>query len=405
MKDKKKAPLFAPFSFGANNLSATDIGALAKSDPDAFGAKLQEAVENGDLSWSKITNLPALYHGLRDVRVKTYVEDVGEKFAVTASAFPILSGTLTVAALNEAFENEETIGEQLTTPLNDPKKVTTIVGIESLDNGVERVDETQDFPEIGASEEKYQILSNKNGRILRISKEMIAENDVAGILDRVNALARISSNRIEGLTLKGVTDHFGSASTPAEPYTLRFNGSNVALFTTSANSPGEGAPSGTRVINNALVDETDLDAAYTRLSTFLDDLGERIAIPASKLQMLIPFALQTTAFKLLNSIFQPGIENEINVYGPNGARNPKVVTSTRMDDLSVSAWYLGDFKSQFTRKWKAQLEFMSLGMDSEAYLRAEIAFQSRVSWDAVVGARSYRRVVQCLSGTTAPFDE
>jgi len=73
-----------------------------------------------------------------------------------------------------------------------------------------------------------------------------------------------------------------------------------------------------------------------------------------------------------------------------------------LDDLSTTVWYLGWFEKQFKRKWKLRFEYVTLGQDTESYLRSRIAFQARLGWDVEIGATDYVYVVQCLSATTAP---
>jgi len=90
---------------------------------------------------------------------------------------------------------------------------------------------------------------------------------------------------------------------------------------------------------------------------------------------------------------------------PTASRTAWVVSSPKLDDYSTSAWYLGMFPRQFRRKWKLRAEYVTLGQDTESYLRSRIAFQMRVAWDCEIGAVDYVYVVQCLSGTTAPADE
>jgi len=119
--------------------------------------------------------------------------------------------------------------------------------------------------------------------------------------------------------------------------------------------------------------------------------------------LLTPFALDATAAKILGSEYAPGVENELNNWGPRGSRRPRHLSSSKMDDLNTSAWYLGDFKSQFIRKWKLRYENASLGGNgTQLWLDQRIAAQFRLAWDVEIGAIGYTGVVQCLSGTTAP---
>jgi len=112
--------------------------------------------------------------------------------------------------------------------------------------------------------------------------------------------------------------------------------------------------------------------------------------------------------RIFNSEYTPGVKNQINVYGPSGQwwiPPERRITTPMLDDLSSSAWYLGNFKRQFVRKWKLEFEYVTLGTNTQAYLNSRIAFQARIAWDVEVGAVDYVYCVQNLSGTTAPIDE
>jgi hypothetical protein len=174
------------------------------------------------------------------------------------------------------------------------------------------------------------------------------------------------------------------------------------LYSSTANTPSTRTPSGTRVTNNALVDETDLDAVRSVLAAMKNERGKRIAIPISRCTLLVPDALAGVANKLLNSEYVPGVVNEVSSWGPRGQYRPKLRTSPKLDDISTTAWYLGQFDKQFVRKWKLRMEYMMLTGDTESKLRARIAAQFRIAWNCEIGARDHVYVVQSLSGTTAP---
>ncbi|MFA7098196.1 MAG: hypothetical protein WC383_17150, partial [Gammaproteobacteria bacterium] len=194
----------------------------------------------------------------------------------------------------------------------------------------------------------------------------------------------------------------------SEPYVYRPEGTGTALYSATANTPGTRAPSGTRKESNAFADYTDLEAARQLLATMKNERGRRIAVPRSQIALLVPDALIDKVARVLNSEMTPGVENEVSSWGPRGMFHvpiERVYSSPKLDDLSASAWYYGAFRRQFVRKWKMRYEIVTLGMDTQAYLNSQIAFQARIAWDCEVGATDYVYVVQNLSGTTAPADE
>jgi hypothetical protein len=399
---KPKARMSPNVHVGGGGLDTAALRQLAESEPKAFMAKTQGLIDEGKLRWSNIGDLRHLFFALSDVQVPATVSIMGQQRAIMASAFPLLSGALTVAGINEAYESVPTIGQDLVTDREDPKRITTMASIQSLDTEIDTVKEGDDFPEIGAGEEKFEIRSKRNGRRFSITAEAIEENDVADIVTKVNALGQIAADWVEEQTLRRVCDIDGSAASAAEPYVLRPNGSGTALYSATADTPGTRAPSGTRVNTNALVDTTDLDAARAVLAAMKNSRGKRISIPISRCTLLVPDALAGTALKIQGSELEPGIENELNNWGTRGAYRPQFRSSPKLDDLSTTAWYLGWFQRQFIRKWKLRFEYVTLSGDTESFLRRRPAFQGRIAWDCEIGATDYVYVVQSIEATTAP---
>jgi len=391
-----------------NKPSVYDLRTLAQNEPELFVRKIEKGIAEEKLTLESIKRWDFLYSALADVSVPVRMDVGGAQRSISTSAFPILTGTLAIAAINAAYDAVPSIGQDLVTDIEDNKKVTTMAQLHTLDKNVDEVKELDDFPEIGTNEEKIEIRHKRNGRKITISAEAIEENEAADIVSRINALGEIAGEWIEEQTLLRVTDHYGSGTAPAEPYVYRPNGTGTQLYNATANNPGTRAPSGTRVNSNALVDDTDLDNVRSVLRAMKNARGKRINIPWSEVQLLIPDALIGTMLKIANSELVPGVENEVSSWGPRGSffiPLDRIKSSPKLDDLSTSAWYAGAFKRQFTRKWKLRFEFANLGMDTQAYLNSRVAAQFRIAWDMEVGARDYVFCVQSLSATTAPVDE
>ncbi len=397
----KKRNFITNYTVGTPGLDVAALRNRAQAEPEVFMREIDEMVDGG-LRWSDITDVKRLYNAFAEIEVSTNVNIAGSQRAVMASAFPLLSGSLTVAGINDAYDSVPTIGQELVKEMDSNKKNTVVSGILSDNPAVDGVREGEDYPEIGASEEKFEIRHKRNGRRVSITAEMIEENDMAGIVNRVNAVGEIAANTVETQTLRRVCDIDGSGSSPAEPYVLHYSGAAAALYQTDNDPLTRLTSSGNRYTTNALVDTTDLDNVRLRLAGHKDSMGERILIPASQCTLLVPDALYGTALKIRTSEYESGVENEKSNWGPTGEFQPKVLSSPKLDDLSTTAWYYGNFKKQFTRKWKLRFEYVSLGSSTESYLRSRLAAQFRVGWDCEIGATDYVYVIQSLSGTTAP---
>lgn len=402
---KKRKLLSSNITVGERGVMSVDgLRQLAESNPTGFQARTQGLIDSGEFTLAGIRDLKGLFTSLIDVEVPVHVdvEGLSGQRAIMASAFPLLVGGLMIAEVNAGYAAVPTIGQELVTERDDNKKVSVIAGITNMDKDTDRVLEGDVFPEISAGEKKAEIRSKRNGRSLSITAEAIEENAVADIVDRCNALAEIASDWVEEQTLERVTDKTGSnTSSAAEPYVYRPDGVGTALYSATANTPGAQAPSGTRVAINALVDSEDLDNARAVLAAMLNSRLKRVSIPMSEVILLVPDALLGVATKILGSEFEPGEINTLNNWGPRGQWRPRLLSSPKMDDISTTAWYLGNFRKQFIRKWKLRFEYVTLSGNTQKFLETRLAFQARIAWDVEIGCRpEYIYVVQSLSGTT-----
>ncbi len=393
---------------GHNQPAFREMRDALKSDPVAFHNRFAQAVESGKIGWHTIRDLKQFFAYTADIQMPITMDVGGSTRALYASAFPVLTGTMTIKTMNDAYLNYPAIGGNLVTEMDDNKKVTSVSAIHNHDKNIDEVKDTEDFPEISADEEKVEIRHRQNGRMLTIHQNLIDENEIGDIVSRINGLGIIAADWIEEQTLKRATDYDGSKASPAEPFVYRPNGTGTALFSATANTPGVREPLGTCVQNNAFADETDLEAARIRLLSMKNMRGKRINIPWSEVVILAPCAIENKILQVLNSIYVPGVLNEKSSYGPEGKYylnpNGKLWTSPKLDDLSTSAWYCGAPRRQFIRKWKLRFEYVTLGTDTESYLRRRIAFQARIAWDCEIGATDYVYWVQNLAATTFPAD-
>jgi hypothetical protein len=404
MSVKTKPKVATNVSLSGRTVDMASLRSVAQNYPKEFARRTQDLIEKREFRWSDVRDLKAFYNALCDIPVEVEVRVHDRVRSVMSTAFPVLSGNLTVAGINEAYEGVPTIGQELVTDFESMKETATIVGLlAEVHDNLERK-EGEPYPLVGAGEERFDIGSNPKGLRMQITQEMIDRNDMENIVSRVNYLGEVPAEEIEETTLKEVTDHDGSAASPSN-HVLTINKTGTQLYTTTANAPGTRAPNGTRLNNNALVDTTDLEAARTLLAKMLNSRGKRIATPVSQMILLVPDALDLTAQTLLASLLTPGTENEENMWGPRGSRRPRLLSSSKIDDLSPTAWYLGRFMKQFRRKWAIKMEMVTMSGDITNYLRNRIAFEARVAWDCKVGAVDYVYVVQSLAATTAPKDD
>lgn len=399
----KKPKFISNVSIGGGALSVSELRTAAMSDPKSFMGKVNALIESGKVTLSDLRDLKGVFHALADVQVPVNVDMMGQERAIMASAFPLLTGGLTVKGINDAYESVPTIGQEFVEDFEDNKKVTTMALVHAIGkNGPAGVKEGDPYPEVSASEEKVEIRNKRDGLKLSLTAEAIEENDIADFVQKVNKCGEIGAEVVEEQTLSRVCDQNGSASSAAEPYVYRPNGAGTALFSATANTPGPRAPNGTRKLNNALTDDTDLEALRQLLVSMLNQRGKRVNNwNNSEMILAVPDALVPVAQKILNSELIPGNENEHNPWGPKGSYRPRLVSSPKLDDISTTAWYMGRPKRQFKRKWKLRFEYVTLSGDTQAFLDRRIAAQFRIGWDVEIGAIDYIYWVQSLLSTAA----
>lgn len=384
-----------------------DLKRRAEADPKSFTEVAHRAVFEDGLRWTSIGSVKDMQEALEGVRVTAF--DAVSRRAIDSSAFPLLSGNLTVAGVNDAYMALPTIGEQLVTEVDDNKKTSVFSNVlsEVPTVGPNGVPEGKPFPLVGAGEERFDIGHLRDGRRMVVTQEMIEENDIAGIVQRVNALGLIAAETIEKLTLRRVCDVDGSGSSAAEPYVLRLNKTATSLYSSTANNPGTRAPSGTEITNNPLTTTTALESARSVLASMTNDRGQPISVDYGMLQLVVTDDLWLSAWKLINSTLEPGVFNEVNFFGDRGPIRPRILSSRFLDGFGgVDFWLLGNCPAQFVRKWKLRPETVVIPGTTEggaqSFLDSRIGFQARVAWDCEVGARDYVHVVRNLPGNTQP---
>ncbi len=388
--------------------NSVDIASLRDVALSGEGQKYADIVEKlvaeKKLSFrnlSKFANLSSLYKNFREIpiQVKEFDREKMETRTITSNAFSLLAGSLSVAAINEAYEGVEKVSDQLTRTIEDVKEVTRVDNILSSDSSISKVEEGQTAPLIGGSEEYVEIRSNPNARRVEFTEKMFLDNDLGIVVERLSQLGEIAANHEEKLAIRMICDASGSnTSSAAAPYVWNPKGTGTQLYNTVAKA--RTGASGNRATNNALVDYTDIDACMLLLGAMKDSNGFPINAVTPGLILLVPFALASTAARIVNSELIPGTVNAINPYGPRGNWPLSVVVSPFLDAYSTTAWYLGQFKKQFVKKISRRIEIASVSNTTDSYIAKKIALQVRCDWDVNVGAVDYTYVIQNLSATT-----
>ena len=144
---------------GGGGLGVRDIRAMAKENPALFMERVQHLIDSDKLTLKSFRSLAPLFVALEGIKVPVRMDMMGGMAVRTidAAAFPILTGSLVIKGINDAYASVPTIGQELVTEIDDDKKVTTLAAVYEDDKGVEEVKELDQFPEVGAHEEKVEI--------------------------------------------------------------------------------------------------------------------------------------------------------------------------------------------------------------------------------------------------------
>ena len=315
----------------------------------------------------------------------TIVTDMDFSEAMSSSAFPKITGALINKKVQEAYELESGVGDQLITVVPSTVKDETIVGYAN-DNTLREVIEGVDYEEGSITEKYHKIKNIKFGRIISLTKEMIIFDQTGQMMLRARQIGESAKSSRELLIMNAVLE----LTSTGERAAWRPAGTAATLYSSTSNDP---YTSGT--LDNlgaiTLENETDLDEANQLLSQFTDEQG---------LPMVVTPKILFTAMSLR------GVSHKITTSGqaakltsPAGLTNIydglTPLDSTFIDQqLAITAWFYGDFKKQFvyTQVWPLQVE--QQGRDSEQAFNADVVARYKVGYYGGCGAVSNRYVVK-----------
>lgn len=393
--------------FVASRQGTLDAGGLrdmAKAHPEQFMARFEDLVASGKITLRELGSIKALFRALLDVEVKSRVDVLGEVREITTAAFPLAMGALMVAALNDAYAAVPTIGDELVTDMDSNKKFTHVAKLHHEVHGKVDVKEADEYPLISAGESFHVIGSKRRGFRWKLTQETLDEDDVGVIAMFLSEAGEYAAELNEEQLLDRVSDRYGSAATPIEPYVYRPNGSGTAFFKVTADETNPQRPTGSRKASNALTSATQLEALRQILVAQLNTRGRRIDPRLnSEGILLVPDALAGIASTLTRSEYTPGNPNEVNPWGPRGLYQPRLLSSVKLDDISTGEFYMGTPKRVFVRKWKLRVETLSVSRDPLEFLRTRCAYEGRVGWDMEIGAKDLVGWVQSIPGATRAF--
>lgn len=389
--------------------SSADLGALfevAKKNGTRFVEIARGLAAQGKLRWDDpAVDLRALFLATIDIecQVRAHIPGIGER-TLTTSAFPVLSGVLTAELLERPDQVAGAVWPKLVSVRPTNKDTTHLVRIVNSDSshiGGNKRKEGDPYPLMTSAEERVQVDTVDDGRRIAINAKVLETNDKPGLIEQINALREWANERRDKIALYRVYDLYGSAGSASAPYVYRPNGVGTALYTTSTTALRR-APSGTRVVNNPIVDDASLQNLINVMAAMLNENGNKVSA-LEGLQILAPHALGSKLFKLLSSEKIPGVENEVNPFGPMGLYRIEPIISPKIDAFTTTSVILGrEFPKAFVLVSRLDMEYVQMAANMSDFLRTRLAWEGRIADEFEIGARDHNRCVQSLADETAP---
>lgn len=309
-------PTYKPRS-GARNFEHASLLRMAEEIIRSEGVKTDR------MSATQIAQV-AMNHRPTIERMAYLGEIKREGSYATTGAFPNLLLDVTNKSLLKGYTETPPTWKswcRTGTPVKDFKEINKIKFSESAN--LVNVPENTLYPEAPLSDEREKYSVQKFGSSFSCTFELIVNDDL-GALQRLASLQGAAAVRTQNQTVYNKL----LANDPMAD--------GVALFNGAHNNLGSAAALG--------IDS--LDEAYTkmRLQTGLDGTTILNITPTF---LVIPAALEATAYQLINSIADPtaggsavGSSGVSNIYGPSGPRRLTVVVEPLLDGNSSTAWYL-----------------------------------------------------------------
>ncbi len=295
--------------------------------------------------------------------------------AVDSSTFGIVTGNLIHKTLIDSYSGADIISDQLVTNIPSNRQEETIVGFTATESP-KLVPEGLEYEESSIGDKGVGARADKYGRVISITEEAVMFDQTGQILNYACEIGQKAAQYKEKLIIEGVVDLNSNVYRPI------VNGEPTA---TALYSSGNG----NLVTSNGLSDYTNIESARQQFTGFTDENGDPISIRPKIL--LVPFALETTARRILNSI---EIEEQTGVDGSRTTRSPnpfkdsyQVLSSVFMDGVSTTSWFLGDFKRQFGWQDVIPLQVLRRKSGNDDEFKRDVVAQFKVRFFGGVFAK------------------
>lgn len=266
---------------------------------------------------------------------------------VRSSAFTIVTQAFILNKVLDAYTLVPGVIDELVSPFPSNLRTEKVTGFTAVDGPLD-VPEGEEYPATGLADRATEGPEPaKRGRAIEFTAEVIKFDQTGKILGQAAQLGRKMAVDRDKRGIQTIED--ATASQYAFYPIVAGVPTRTAIFRTSAVSAEWYNKTVNQVNSNALVDWTDIEAAWLLWKDMTDEAGDKITIAPTHL--LIPMNLVATAHFIINATqTRKATASAVNIALASNvtdaiASGLKIVTSPHMG--STSTWFLGDFKSQY----------------------------------------------------------
>jgi len=359
--------------------------------------KLQGLFDKGDITPNDFS-FKAMFEELVDPEHKFTMETDAKELAeaVTASAFPTITGVVINSTIIPAYELAVGPSARLVSESNAIKTSREEIAGWTAGGQFEMRPEHTSYQEDVITEKYWSVDKYDFGKIISLTREAIFDDRSGELITRARSLGEkggqlrakiitqtfeVAARTAQGESTSQAAVYKGTAITAGNFY----NADHSALI----DSAGVNA---NLVTSNALGNDQAINTANTVFSKFVDENGETIII--TPVVMVYPPALHQTAQELLFGTTKRSISATLDE-GHLGN-----IWQGRFDPIELpfltsdTTWYIGAPTKQMVWLWVWKPETKVQNADSESAFHAQIVLRYRFSWYGGCAHTDYRFMVK-----------
>lgn len=326
-------------------------------------------------------------------RVNTGVSIMEAGGATTTGMFANVFGQIMYTKALEVFNDPSFLHPQLAMTVSTPYEFERIPGVSRLGDATEEIDELEEYPEAGVSEEFVDTVpTKKHGFITHASKEAVFFDRTGQVLSRLmettQALAIDKEKR--GLDM-------------ATGQTTAYNYNGRGAVATYGDDSGD-HDWDNLAASNGLADETDIENAILLFDAITDpNTGEPVMIDVNNMGVLVPSALLRTLERILNAIqvregditSGTGLQTIADKYSKINGLMPLSNQYVKARTSSDTTWFIGNFMQAFAYYENWPIQTPPIPPNNHWEITKDVAHSFKVTERGEFQVIQPRKVVKC----------